>query len=52
MIPIPPSSFQLLKCVCQVLFDVTWDVLAVPWLLAQEGTLQVLSQVSQMPMTP
>lgn len=52
MIPIPPSSFQLLKCVCQVLFDVIWDVLAVPWLLAQEGTLQVFSQVSQMPMTP
>lgn len=39
MIPIPASSFQLLKGECQGLFDVTWGVLAVPWLLAQEDTL-------------
>lgn len=39
MIPIPASSFQLLKGECQELSDVIWDVLAVPWLLAQEDTL-------------
>ena len=52
MTPVPPSSFQLLKCTkCQALFDVTWDIPSVLWLLAQMdmGLLKVLSQASQIP---
>lgn len=54
MVPVPSSSFQLLKCMCQVLFDVTWDIPSVLWLLAQKdvGLLQVLSQASQIPVAP